>query len=80
MGDGIEDAKTGVSAIARNQHHLNATRLGFRFVQRQQFLYEGKRHTGVQQFFFVLHLILAIRIDSLFHINLMAALKIKERA
>ena len=76
--DRVERAQAGVGAVARHQNHLDALLLEGA-VQRQEFFHQGKGITGGEYLVLMLNLVLAIGLDALAFINLVAVAQVEQR-
>ena len=74
----VEGAQAGVGAVARDQNHLDALLLEGA-VQRQEFFHQGKGIAGGEYLVLMLDLVLAIGLDALAFINLVAVAQVEQR-
>ena len=65
MGNRVEDAQAGISAVARYQYDFDMGFRGTFFVQREQFFNQREGDALFQGFVFSFDLVLAVDIDAL---------------
>ena len=79
MADGIENAQAGIGAVPGHDDHLHQPVFGGKLVQAQERAHQFKARAGLQRLVFVLHLVIRMSCQALFHKNPILLFQVKQR-